>query len=102
MHVLLLPSDSEGFPKVVAEGANYGCIPIVSDISCLSQYVKNNVNGYVMSSLDTEGLLYSVRRLISLSGDDIKQMAQAAFEMSEHFTYDYYNIRITRDILSQA
>lgn len=101
-HILLLPSDSEGFPKVVAEGANYGCIPIVSDISCLSQYIKNNVNGFIMPSLDTEGLLYSVMRIISLSGDDIKQMAQAAYETSEHFTYDYYNLRITRDILSQA
>lgn len=102
VHVLILPSDSEGFPKVVAEGANYGCIPIVSDISCLSQYVINNVNGFLMPSLDTEGLLYSVQRLILLSGDEIKQMAEAAYGTSEHFTYDYYNLRITKEILFQA
>jgi glycosyltransferase involved in cell wall biosynthesis len=101
-HVLLLPSDSEGFPKVVAEGANYGCIPIVSDISCLSQYVKDNISGYVMPSLDTEGLLSSIHRLISISGDDLKQMAHSAYKMGEHFTYDYYNLRIARDILSQV
>ena len=101
-HVLLLPSDSEGFPKVVAEGANYGCVPIVSDISCLSQYVKDSIIGFVMPSLDTEGLLSSINRLISVSGDDLNQMAHSAYEMGERFTYDYYNLRIERDILSQV
>lgn len=99
-HVLILASDSEGFPKVVAEGANYGCIPIVSDISCLSQYVKNNINGFVMPTLDTKGLVHSVRSLLSLSSDEARQMAKRAHEMGDHFTYDYYNLRIKREILS--
>lgn len=35
----LLPSDSEGFPKVLAEAVNFGCIPLVSRISSIPQYI---------------------------------------------------------------
>jgi glycosyltransferase involved in cell wall biosynthesis len=45
-HFIVLPSKSEGFPKVIAEAACYGCIPIVSDVSCIGQYI-NETNGYL-------------------------------------------------------
>lgn len=102
-HVLLLPSSaSEGFPKVIAEGANYGCIPVVSDISSLPQYIQYGINGFVMPSLDVDGLKYCIDNLISMNGDDLKQMAGKAHEMGNKFTYDYYNTRIARDILGLA
>lgn len=102
-HVLLLPSSaSEGFPKVIAEGANYGCIPVVSNISSLPQYVQSGINGLVMSSLDTKGLVLCIKKIISMADDDLKQMALKAHEMGQKFTYDYYNSRITREILGQA
>jgi len=100
-HVLLLPSSAaEGFPKVIAEGANYGCIPVVSDISSLPQYIINNINGFVMSSLDADGLKYCIKNLISMSGTDLKKMALKAHDMGSRFTFDYYNTRITGEILS--
>jgi glycosyltransferase involved in cell wall biosynthesis len=45
-HFIVLPSKSEGFPKVIAEAACYGCIAVVSDVSCIGQYV-NETNGYL-------------------------------------------------------
>ncbi len=33
-HFIVLPSNNEGFPKVIGEAMNYGCIPIVSNVSC--------------------------------------------------------------------
>lgn len=45
-HFIVLPSKSEGFPKVIAEAACYGCIPIVSDVSCIGQYITET-NGYL-------------------------------------------------------
>lgn len=99
-HVLLLPSSaSEGFPKVIAEGANYGCIPVVSDISSMPQYIQNNINGFVIPSLDAEGLKYCINNLMSINGSDLKQMALEAHEMGRKFTFDYYNSRIAMDIL---
>jgi len=47
---LLLPSTaSEGFPKVIAEGACYGVIPIVSSISSVPYYI-NNSNGFLWNT----------------------------------------------------
>lgn len=99
-HVLLLPSSaSEGFPKVIAESGNFGCIPIVSNISSLPQYIQNKYNGFVMPSLDEEGLKYCVMTVLSICETDLKAIAQRAHSMGERFTYDYYNDRIKNEIL---
>ena len=62
----------------------------------------DNINGFIMPSLDAEGLKSCIELLISMNGDDLKQMALKAHEMGQKFTYDFYNLRITRDILSSA
>lgn len=48
---ILLPSKSEGFPKVIAEASCYGCIPIVSDVSCIGQYIHEKT-GYLWNMQD--------------------------------------------------
>lgn len=98
-HSLLLPSDSEGFPKVVAEGMNYGCIPVVSNISCLSQYVISGTNGFLMSSNDISGLISSIKNLLNLSGSSIKDIAYSGHEAGVRFTYDYYKARLFNEII---
>ena len=45
-HFIVLPSQSEGFPKVIGEAMNYGCIPIVSNISCIAQYINDMKMAY--------------------------------------------------------
>ena len=34
-HFVILPSRSEGWPKAVAEGMFFGCIPVVTGVSCV-------------------------------------------------------------------
>ena len=51
---IILPSKSEGFPKVIGEAMNYGCIPIVSDVSCISQYIQNGVNGFLIKPITSK------------------------------------------------
>src|SRR5690606_8493945 len=34
-HFVILPSKSEGWPKAVAEGMFFGCIPVVTAVSCV-------------------------------------------------------------------
>lgn len=50
-HFLLLPSKSEGFPKVVAEAACYGTIPVVTNVGSIGHYI-NNGNGFVFENSD--------------------------------------------------
>ena len=34
-HFVILPSESEGWPKAIAEGMFWGCVPIATPVSCL-------------------------------------------------------------------
>lgn len=100
-HIAMLPSDSEGFPKVVAEAANFGCVNIVSDISCLSQYIVDGESGFLMESLDEYGLRAKIE--CCLSGDyDLKRIAEKAYLMADKFTYNHYNERIVKEIIKDG
>ena len=101
-HLQLLPSRAEGFPKVIAEGANYGCVPVVSDISGIAQYVQDGVNSFLMrpERLDA-GLLHEDLAYI-LAQANLREMALSAWEMAEAFTFVRYGERIRREILSHA
>lgn len=98
-HVLLLPSESEGFPKVVAEGANYGCIPVVSDISCLSQYFSEEHSGFLLQVWDSENLKNVNIRLMLMMGVELKKIALNAFDAVDEFTYHKYYQKIVQEIL---
>lgn len=99
-HIAMLPSDSEGFPKVVAEAANFGCVNIVSDISCLSQYIINGETGFLMESLDECGLRDRIEQCLS-KDYDLRKIAEKAYSMADKFTYDYYNERIVKEIIGR-
>ena len=96
---IVLPSKSEGFPKVIGEGMNYGCIPIVSDISCIGQYVQNNYNGYLIHPLTKDKLSSALlESLYSLSVDS-KEYMEINYKLAQKFTYQYYLNRIQKEIV---
>ena len=90
-HVILLPSDNEGFPKVIAEAANYGCVPIVSNVSSLPHYI-NESNGFLWDI--NKGSFREFVESINLSSENLQSKAKEAFEMSKLFTFDRYAHRI--------
>ena len=97
-HVILLLSKSEGFPKVVAEAANYGCIPLVSNVGSLSQYVRNGENGFCIDEVDCDaaGVASALRDLFAL--DSPKFLAREAHAMAASFTFTHYNNRIQGEV----
>ena len=98
-HVIILPSQSEGFPKVIAEGANYGCVPVVSDISSIGQYIRHGENGFLLSPERLgKGLLREDLQTI-LDLEDLKPLAESAYNMAGAFTFDRYRERIVTEIL---
>ncbi len=52
-HFIVLPSKSEGWPKVVAEGMFYGAVPLVTAISCVPWMLGNESRGLFLK-LDLE------------------------------------------------
>lgn len=89
-HVLVLPSKSEGFPKVVAEGWNFGCVPVVTDVSAISQYVHHQQNGFTFSSSNRNAKNLSDLLRKVLIETDFKTCAKNGFEMAQKFTFGAY------------
>jgi glycosyltransferase involved in cell wall biosynthesis len=47
-HFVLLPSKSEGWPKALAEGMFWGCVPIAVPISCVPFMLANGERGVLL------------------------------------------------------
>ena len=99
-HVFLLPTTaSEGFPKVIAEAMNFGCIPIVSNMSSIGQYVKHNDNGFLIDSVTSENVLKLIKSVIDLSDIDYKRLIENRKSIVHKFTFSHYNNRIRTELL---
>ncbi|HBK83741.1 MAG TPA: glycosyl transferase [Flavobacterium sp.] len=48
-HFLMLPSKSEGWPKVVAEAMFWGCVPVSTPVSCVSYMLDKGSRGILLT-----------------------------------------------------
>ena len=48
-HFVILPSQSEGWPKVIAEAMFWGCFPITTKVSCLGTMLDNGNRGLFLT-----------------------------------------------------
>ena len=87
-HLIILPSESEGFPKVIAEAAAYGCVPIVSDVSSISQYFDDS-KGFLLKKINADELAIKIDEAIS-NRKILKEKSLSCMKVSEIFTYDHY------------
>ena len=96
-HIIALPSKSEGFPKVIAEGAAYGCIPLVTDISSIGQYITDGVNGFLLPNSESITIANTLDKIGENPG--LKELSEKATNLGASFTYEYYKQRIAKEIL---
>jgi len=98
-HFILLPSQSEGFPKVIGEAMNYGCIPIVSKVSCINQYIKNDYNGFLIHPITSDEVRKMIFKSIALNHKKYTAYITENYKLAEKFTYNYYLKQIQKEIL---
>jgi glycosyltransferase involved in cell wall biosynthesis len=58
-HFVVLPSDSEGWPKAIAEGMFWGCVPIAKPVSCVASMLDYGDRGVLIEmdlDKDTQAL----------------------------------------------
>lgn len=95
-HFVLLPSQSEGWPKALAEGMFYGCIPIATSVSCVPWMLgygkrgillDDNSNGKPLSSKATPDKDITAHEPIERTEDGI-QLAeiQKLKNMNQNFS----------------
>ncbi|WP_299226398.1 glycosyltransferase [uncultured Psychroserpens sp.] len=95
---ITLPSKSEGFPKVISEALNYGCIPLVTKISCIDQYVVDDKNGFLIASQEVNHIKDTIQRSLKLTDEKYDTMIRTNHAMAKKFTYGYYVERIMNSI----
>jgi glycosyltransferase involved in cell wall biosynthesis len=95
-HFLLLPSLSEGFPKVISEACGFGCIPIVSNVSAISQYIKPDV-GYLLPELSAKAVCDAIQDLTN-GQVNLQQMSLNAVNLARSFTYERFVKRIKEEV----
>jgi glycosyltransferase involved in cell wall biosynthesis len=97
-HILILPSYAEGFPKVIAEGAAFGCVPIVTDISSISQYIIDGESGFLMENSTPHAIKEALEKIST--NNNLKQISDNITVICEKFTYEYFKQRIEHEIFS--
>lgn len=93
-HFVVLPSLSEGWPKVVAEGMFWGCLPIASRISCVPNMLRNGDRGLLLEfrlNLDVEGI-----ESILNDGHLYQDKVNNGIDWSRQFTMDVFEIEIKK------
>ena len=93
-HFVVLPSKSEGWPKVIAEGMFWGCLPISTAISCVPTMLKNEERGLLLS-LNIEKDAEKINLLLS-DEKHYQTMSEKAMEWSRKYTLDYFENEIKK------
>lgn len=95
-HIIVLPSKTEGFPKVIAEGASYGCIPVVTDVSSIGQYIIDGETGYLLPDNSSESIAGALAKLVA--ADNLQNISFNATVMAKKFTYEHFRERIITEV----
>jgi glycosyltransferase involved in cell wall biosynthesis len=98
--ILILPSKSEGFPKIVAEAWNYQVIPLVSPVGSLPHYLEHGKNGFMMDEVSQESLNIAFEQLLKKTPEKLQAIAQNGHGLAYKFTYDYYYRNLQMEVFS--
>ena len=86
-HLIFLPSDTEGFPKVVAEAGAFGCVPVVSNVGSIAQYIDES-NGYLWN---IEGVDFvKFYKGLTFDKKELKVKSENIFKLAEKFTFEHF------------
>jgi len=95
-YFLILASQSEGWPKAVAEAMFFGCIPVVTSVSCVPWMIDYGKRGILIDenvTSATEKIQQAIRNLESL-----KEISIAAQTWSQEYTLEKFEEAI-KDVL---
>ncbi|MGO4906660.1 glycosyltransferase [Flavobacterium sp. W20_MBD1_R3] len=93
-HFVVLPSDSEGWPKVIAEGLFWGCVPLATAVSCVP-FMLDYGNRGILLEMDLEKDILQIETVLSnQSVFDYKQTTGA--EWSRGYTMDFFEAEIEK------
>jgi glycosyltransferase involved in cell wall biosynthesis len=91
-HFLVLPSKSEGWPKAVAEAMFWGCIPVVTPVSCVPFMLGDAARG-ILLGMDIDKDSAEIAALIENPGE-YRDKAEQCMAWSRQYTLDLFENEI--------
>ncbi|MBR5399935.1 MAG: glycosyltransferase family 4 protein [Bacteroidales bacterium] len=88
---LVLPSNQEILPVVIAEAMAMGKIVIATDVGGVSEMVENGVNGFMYRAGNINGLIQCFQKVMALSDSELKTMQNNAVRLARE---RYYSVSI--------
>jgi glycosyltransferase involved in cell wall biosynthesis len=85
---LLLPSRSEGWPKAVAEAMFWGCVPLVTKVSCVPWMLGEGERGILLEADLNKDITQIVTAISNISR--LGDMRKSAQKWSQQYTLDYF------------
>ncbi|PLW99144.1 MAG: hypothetical protein C0594_17365 [Marinilabiliales bacterium] len=96
-HLLMLTSLSEGFPKTIAEGMAYGCVPLTTNVGGISDFVKNNENGILVENKDEAFVINEMSRIINElyhQKDRLQKLSVNSYQSAiDHFSFENFKTK---------
>jgi len=93
-HFVILPSKSEGWPKAIAEGMFWGCVPVATKISCVPFMLDHGRRG-VLLEMDLEKDVNKITEILK----DKKTFfikSRLATEWSQNYTTNVFEAEIKK------
>ncbi|WP_034057558.1 glycosyltransferase family 4 protein [Lacinutrix jangbogonensis] len=93
-HFSILPSKSEGWPKAIAEAMFFGCIPVVTEISCVPYMLDYGKRGILMTPNLEDAIIELMKGLGN--NEHLRSKSEAALKWSQQYTLDLFENEIIK------
>ena len=93
-HFLILPSQSEGWPKVVAEAMFWSCVPLATAVSCVPTMLAHGDRGLLLS-MDMENDSTRIQNTVADASIYLSKATKAA-QWSRQYTLDCFETEIEK------
>lgn len=93
-HFLIFLSDSEGWPKVVAEAMFFGCLPLTTSVSCIPDMLGNGERGDLIQK-DPNEVLNAIEYYFE-HPEEYQNKTNKARVWSNHFTLELFQSEILK------
>lgn len=93
-HFVVLPSKSEGWPKVIAEGMFWGCIPVATSISCVPFMLDYGERGVLLDMI----LKQDIQQIKTVLNNEMvfENKREKALEWSQKYTINIFEEEIKK------
>src|SRR5262249_44353868 len=88
-HFLLLPSSSEGWPKVLSEGMAYGAVPVTSDVGSIPQVLEAFQVGRALPPEDPDAFASAIVSYVQ-EPETWAEESRRSGKAASAFSYDAY------------